>query len=124
VFLAAIIFLFMPLYSSVVLIGGARFLQEVMRVDYGWALGIFAVVVAIYVVFGGLKGVMYVDAMMGSIMVVGMLSLLVMCYWKLGGVVEAHRTLTDMAPLVAERLPRRPPRPPGWTAMPEFNRLV
>jgi len=122
VFLAAIIFLFMPLYSSVVLIGGARFLQEVMRVEYGWALGIFAVVVAIYVVFGGLKGVMYVDAMMGSIMVAGMLSLLIMCYWKLGGVVEAHRALTDMAPLVAERLPKEAALGHrGWTAMPEFN---
>lgn len=122
VFLAAIIFLFMPLYSSVVLIGGARFLQEVMRIDYGWALAVFAVVVAVYVVFGGLKGVMYVDAMMGTIMVVGMLSLLVMCYWKLGGVVEAHRALTDMAPLVAERLPKEAALGHrGWTAMPEFN---
>ena len=78
IFLALIIFLFMPLYSSVVLIGGARFLQEVMMVDYGWALGVFAVVVAFYVVFGGLKGVMYVDALMGTVMIVGMLSLLVM----------------------------------------------
>lgn len=89
VFLAAIIFLFMPLYSSVVLIGGARFLQEVMMIDYGWALAVFALVVAVYVVFGGLKGVMYVDAMMGTVMIAGMLSLLVMCYWKLGGVASA-----------------------------------
>ncbi len=119
VFLALIIFGFMPLYSSVVLIGGARFLQEVMRIDYYWALGIFASVVAIYVVFGGLRGVMYVDAMMGTVMIIGMLSLLVMCYWKLGGVTGAHQALTDMAHLV----------PPGeaklghvgWTAMPRFN---
>ncbi|MBS1369831.1 MAG: sodium:solute symporter family protein [Lentisphaeria bacterium] len=122
VFLAAIIFLFMPLYSSVVLIGGARFLQEVMMIDYGWALGIFAVIVALYVVFGGLKGVMYVDAMMGTVMIVGMLSLLVMCYWKLGGVASAHQALTDMAPLVAERLPKEAALGhQGWTAMPKFN---
>ena len=122
VFLAAIIFLFMPLYSSVVLIGGARFLQEVMMIDYGWALGIFAVIVALYVVFGGLKGVMYVDAMMGTVMIAGMLSLLVMCYWKLGGVVSAHQALTDMAPLVAERLPAEAALGhQGWTSMPKFN---
>ncbi len=122
IFLALIIFLFMPLYSSVVLIGGARFLQEVMMIDYSWALGVFAVVVAFYVIFGGLKGVMYVDAMMGTVMIVGMLSLLVLCYWKLGGVVGAHQALTDMAPLVAERLPAEAALGhQGWTCMPKFN---
>ncbi len=121
-FVALVIFFFIPLYSSVVLIGGARFLQEVMMIRYAWALVIFAAVVAIYVIFGGLKGVMYVDALMGSVMIVGMVLLLVLCYWKLGGIVETHQALTDMAPLVKERLPdeyalgHR-----GWTVMPEFN---
>ena len=122
VFIAAVIFCFLPLYSSVVLISGARFLQEVMGLPYMPVLFIFAAVVAVYVIFGGLKGVMYVDALIGSIMVGGMLLLLILCYVKLGGVTEAHRTLTDMAPLVKERLPveyalgHR-----GWTVMPEFN---
>ena len=122
VFVAAIIFIFIPLYSSVVLIGGARFLEEVMHINYAWALGIFALVVAIYVIFGGLKGVMYVDALMGTVMICGMLLLLFLCYHKLGGVVPAHQKLTDMAPLVKERMPafyalgHR-----GWTVMPEFN---
>ena len=40
--IALIIFIFIPLYSSVVLIGGARFLQEVMMIDYTWALCVFA----------------------------------------------------------------------------------
>ena len=122
IFVAAIIFLFIPLYSSVVLIGGARFLEEVMNIPYAWALGIFALVVAVYVIFGGLKGVMYVDALMGTVMICGMLLLLFLCYRKLGGVIPAHQALTDMAPLVAERMPKfyalghR-----GWTVMPEFN---
>ena len=104
--ISLIIFIFIPLYSSVVLIGGARFVQEVMQIPYAWALAVFAVVVAIYVIFGGLKGVMYVDALMGSVMIGGMLILLVSCYWKLGGVVEAHQALTDMAPLVKEKIGR------------------
>ena len=122
VFVAAIIFLFIPLYSSVVLIGGARFLEEVMHIPYAWALGIFALVVAIYVIFGGLKGVMYVDALMGTVMICGMLLLLFLCYRELGGVISAHQALTDMAPLVEEKMPQfyklghR-----GWTVMPEFN---
>ena len=122
IFIALVIFLFMPLYSSVVLIGGARYLQEVMQIDYGWALGVFAAVVAVYVVFGGLKGVMYVDALMGTVMIVGMVSLLLLCYAKLGGVIEAHRALTGMAPLVAERMPMEAALGHrGWTVMPEFN---
>ena len=122
IFIALIIFLFMPLYSSVVLIGGARFLQEVMGINYGIALTVFAAVVAFYVIFGGLKGVMYVDALMGSIMLFGMLALLGMCYWKLGGITSAHQALTDMAPLVAERMPVEAALGHrGWTVMPAFN---
>ncbi|MBQ9803864.1 MAG: sodium:solute symporter family protein, partial [Lentisphaeria bacterium] len=105
IFIAAVIFVFIPLYSSVVLISGARFLQEVMGMPYHWVLAIFAAVVAVYVIFGGLRGVMYVDALIGSIMVGGMLLLLLSCYWRLGGLVEAHQALTDMAPLVQDRLP-------------------
>ena len=121
-FIGAIICIFIPLYSSVVLIGGARFLQEVMMVPYHWALAIFAVVVAVYVIFGGLKGVMYIDALMGSVMIGGMLLLLVLCYVKLGGVVPAHQALTDMAPLVKERMPEAYALGHrGWTVMPEFN---
>ena len=122
--IGAIICIFIPLYSSVVLIGGARFLQEVMLIPYHWALGIFATVVAIYVIFGGLKGVMYVDALMGTVMIGGMLLLLVLCYVKLGGVVPAHQALTDMAPLVKERMPEAYALGHrGWTVMPEFNSI-
>ena len=122
IFIALVIFIFMPLYSSVVLIGGARFLQSVLQMDYHVALLLFAAVVAVYVTFGGLKGVMYVDALMGSVMVLGLLALLVMSYWLLGGVVEAHRELTAMAPLVAERLPAEAAAGHlGWTVMPRFH---
>ena len=121
-FIAAVIFVFIPLYSSVVLISGARFLQEVMGVPYLLALTVFGAVVAVYVIFGGLKGVMYVDALMGSIMIGGMLLLIIMCYVRLGGIIPAHEKLTEMSALVAQRLPgeyalgHR-----GWTVMPEFN---
>ena len=122
ILISLIIFVFVPLYSSVVLIGGARFVQEIMQIPYAWALTVFAFVVAVYVIFGGLKGIMYVDALMGTVMICGMLLLLVSCYWRLGGIVPAHQALTDMAPLVKEHLPveyalgHR-----GWTVMPEFN---
>ncbi len=138
VFVALVIFCFMPLYSSVVLIGGARFLQEVLplqemfmrwwpdllpatadNLGFYCCLVVFAGVVAGYVTIGGLKGTMYIDAMMGSIMVIGMVSLLVMSYWSLGGMTGAHQALTDMAPLVPAKL--REAGHEGWTAMPRFD---
>lgn len=122
ILVSIIIFTFIPLYSSVVLIGGARFLEEVMMINYSWSLAIFAAVVACYVIFGGLKGVMYVDALMGSVMIGGMLLLLVMCFVKLGGVASAFQELTNMAPLVKERLPEAYALGHrGWTVMPETN---
>ena len=119
VLIAAIIVLFMPIYSGVVLIGGARFVEQALGLDYNIALLIFAVVVSIYVGVGGIKGVMYVDALLGIIMVLGMLSLLFMTYHELGGVISAHQTLSDMKPLVPENLAKLGHE--GWTAMPRWN---
>jgi len=116
---AAIIVLFMPIYTGVVLIGGARFVEQAMGVDYNWALLIFAAVVSVYVTVGGIKGVMYVDALLGAVMVIGMVSLLVMTYRELGGVVEAHQALTGMKPLMPENLAKLGHE--GWTAMPRWN---
>ena len=119
VLLAAIIVVFMPIYSGVVLIGGARFVEQALNVDYNLALLIFAVIISLYVGFGGIKAVMYVDALLGVIMVIGMLSLLIMTYRELGGVVSAHQTLTDMKHLVPQNLAEFGHE--GWTSMPRWN---
>lgn len=119
IFAGAIIFLFIPLYAAAVLIGGSVFVASVFGMPYSTALLIFSVIIAAYVVVGGLKGVMYSDALQGSIMFVGMFALLVSCYWLLGGVTEAHQKLTDLAPLVPDSL--RAIGHQGWTAMPKFG---
>ena len=41
----------------------------------------------------GLRGVMYTDAMQGTIMFVGMIFLLFITYSHLGGIVPAHQLL-------------------------------
>ncbi len=119
VFAGLVIFLFMPLYSAAVLIGGTEFIAARFAIDYNVALLVFSVIIAVYVVVGGLKGVMYTDALQGSIMAVGMLILLVFTYGKLGGPLRAHSDLTDLAPLVPGSLASIGHR--GWTAMPEFG---
>ena len=90
----------MPLYSSAVIIGGASFINVVLGVPYEWALIGFAVITALYVVFGGLLGVMYTDAFQGILMMIGMTAVLILTYSMLGGVTTAHTALTNMSGLV------------------------
>ncbi|MBN1478206.1 sodium:solute symporter family protein [Candidatus Sumerlaeota bacterium] len=119
IFTGLIIIVFMPLYAGVVLMGAARFIEVRIGVSYDAALFFFAVIVAIYVIMGGLKGVMYTDALQGTIMFVGMFLLLILTYVKLGGVTQAHQSLTDMAPIAQEIFGGAGHR--GWTAMPTFG---
>ena len=118
-FSGILIFCAMPIYAAVVLIGAARFMESSLMLDFNLALLVLAVVICAYVLFGGLKGVMYTDALQGTIMFVGMIILLVFIYWVLGGVTEANTALTNMANLY----------PPdaiaeggtGWTSFPTLG---
>jgi len=118
-FSGIVIFLGMPLYASVVLIGAARFMETTLAIDYKMALLIYAVIIAVYVFWGGLRGVMYTDAMQGTIMFVGMAILLIMTYTNLGGITAAHQALTDLAHLVPAKLAAMGHT--GWTSMPSFG---
>jgi len=114
-----VIFLGMPMYASVVLIGAARFIETTLAINFNIALMLFSIIIAAYVVLGGLKGVMYTDAMQATIMFFGMTFLLVMTYGQLGGVAPAHHALTDMASQVPSSLTSMGHT--GWTAMPAFG---
>ena len=119
IFSALVIFCFMPLYAMAVIVGGAEFLGTVFMIRYEIALYIFAVIVAAYVIAGGLKGVMLTDALQGAIMLVGMIVLLVFTYAMLGGVTPAHAALTDLNPQVPKFLAAIGHQ--GWTSMPKFG---
>ena len=114
-----IIFFFIPLYGAAVLIGGAEFVSTQFGLNYQVALLVFSVIVASYVVAGGLKAVMYTDALQGCIMFVGMVILLIACYVSLGGITNAHRSLTDLADLVPAKLKAMGHQ--GFTATPAFG---
>jgi SSS family solute:Na+ symporter len=114
-----VIFLGMPLYASVVLIGMARFVETTLNVDYSVALIGMALIVALYVIFGGIKGVMYTDAVQGTIMFFGMIFLLFGIYYILGGVTEANQALTNMSNLVPQAAAATGAT--GWTSIPAFG---
>jgi SSS family solute:Na+ symporter len=114
-----IIFLFVPMYASAVLTGAAKYIAYQFTMDYNVALFLFSAIIALYVVMGGIKGVMYTDALQATIMLVGLSFLLVLTYRELGGVTAAHQALTDMADQVPEKLQAAGHQ--GWTRMPKFG---
>ena len=118
VFAGLVIFVAMPIYAGVVLIGGVRFIETYMGINFDIAMFVFSVIIAAYVIAGGLKGVMYTDALQGTIMFIGMVILLGYTYVELGGFVGAHQALTDLAPRVPEALRKLGHQ--GWTSMPHF----
>ncbi|MBO2533525.1 solute:Na+ symporter, SSS family [Planifilum fulgidum] len=119
VFSGLMIFLFMPAYTSIVLIGGGRFLQETLKVDFNIGLMLLAIIVGLYVITGGLKAVMYTDAFCALVMMAGMVFLLFNSYSAVGGVMDGHEGLSAMRDLVPQALAEQGHR--GWTAMPEFG---
>jgi len=96
IFSGLVIFVFMPLYAMAVMNGAAEFMRATFNINFDVALGIFAIIVAVYVIMGGLKGVMLTDALQGSIMLVGMIVLLFVTYGRLGGPTEAHTALAEI----------------------------
>ncbi|MFL5262681.1 MAG: sodium:solute symporter [Anaeromyxobacteraceae bacterium] len=117
-FAGTVIAALMPLYAAAVLVGGARFLEVQLGVPYGGALLGFAVLTVGYVLFGGLKGVVYTDAFQAGVMFLGMIVLLVATYAKVGGA-GAHAALTALTDKVPAALVAGGHR--GWTAMPALG---
>lgn len=115
-FSAAIIFVAMPIYTAAVMIGAVRFMESTLGVNFSIAVIVFALIVGLYVITGGLKGVYYTDAFQSSIMFCGMIFLVVFTYKSLGGLTEAHQSLTSLSHLVPESL--RAKGHQGWTSMP------
>jgi SSS family solute:Na+ symporter len=118
-FSGIVIFLFMPVYAAAVLIGISRFIEVYLHIPFSVGLLAFSLILALYVILGGLKGVMYTDAFQGTIMLITMIVLLIYTYILAGGVISAHQSLSDMAYLVPEDLTKLGHR--GWTEMPSLG---
>lgn len=117
IFIAGIIFIGMPLYTAVVMKGGAVFIEQMFEIDFHVALLAFTLIVAAYVISGGIKGVLYTDALQAVIMFLCMLFLLFWFYKSMDlGFVEANKKLSDLAPLVPEKYKLLGHQ--GWTRMP------
>ncbi|MGL4669020.1 MAG: sodium:solute symporter family protein [Methanobacteriaceae archaeon] len=118
-FSGLLIFLAMPLYAAVVLIGAGRFMETALSIDFTLAILILSIIVLAYVFFGGIKGVMYTDALQGTIMFLAMIFLLIFTYWMFGGIEQAHTALANLTsqfPATSAALGGT-----GWTSFPTLN---
>lgn len=111
----------MPIYTASIIKGGGNFVESYFNIPYTTSLVFFVVIVSIYVLMGGMKGVMYTDAFQGLVMFVSMVMLLIFTYSRLGGISSAHKQLTDLFlnPAVQSSIANSIKGGfQGWTAMP------
>jgi len=125
VFTAILILVMMPIYAAAVLKGGVNSLAVITGLTdyYNYILIGLSLVVAIYVVYGGIIAVMYNDALQAAVMFAGMLVILIVTWMYTGGITEGNLEMArlwdmragDIAGLgVAQGFE-------GWTHMSEFG---
>ena len=97
-FTAAIIVIMMPIYCAAVLKGGVNTLAVIVGLEeyYDLILIALAVIVGLYVVYGGIVAVMYNDALQAGIMFIGMAVILIVTLVTLGGFGEANSVLSSL----------------------------
>ncbi len=66
--------------------------------DYLVCLLVFSAAVIVYVVYGGFRAVVWTDVMQGIVMFVGVLLMLALALWQVGGLENATRQLAKMTP--------------------------
>lgn len=95
IFTAVLILVMMPIYAAAVLKGGVNSLAALTGLTefYDYILIGLALIVGVYVVYGGLIAVMYNDALQAAIMFIGMAVILVVTFLYFGGVGEAFGSL-------------------------------
>ncbi len=98
VFTAALILVMMPIYAAAVLKGGVNSLAVITGLTeyYNYILIGLSLIVAVYVVYGGIIAVMYNDAFQAAIMFIGMAVILIVTYCYFGGVTAGNSALENL----------------------------
>ncbi len=124
-FTAILIIVMMPIYAAAVLKGGVNSLATITGLNsmYDIILIALAVIVAVYVVYGGIIAVMYNDALQAAIMFVGMVVILIVTYDYLGGVTAANGALVNLwdSSIIDTMNTGTQPGFNGWTNFSDFG---
>ena len=98
VFTAVLILVMMPIYAAAVLKGGVNSLAVITGLTdyYNVILIALSVIVALYVVYGGIIAVMYNDALQALIMFIGMAVIVVVTYSYTGGITSGNEAMVSI----------------------------
>jgi solute:Na+ symporter, SSS family len=94
----AVIAIFLIAYSAAVFKGTASLIQQTFGTSYTTAIVVFTVIVAVYVLLGGLFAVLWTDTVQGFIMLFGLAILLAIVWMQLGGPIAANEALAALGP--------------------------
>ena len=119
-FTAILIIVMMPIYCAAVLKGGVNSVAVITGLTdlYDVILIVMAIIVGIYVVYGGIIAVMYNDALQAGIMFIGMVVILIVTFSTLGGVTNAFESLSALDPGMAGGVLDGFT---GWTSVADFG---
>ncbi|SBV92924.1 conserved membrane hypothetical protein [uncultured delta proteobacterium] len=97
-FLALLFALFLSVYASAVIKGAALLLGQIIPLPLWSLIWITAVAVGVCVCVGGLRGVIYTEAMQGAIMLVGILMIVGAVLVRTGGPIQGLADLAQLEP--------------------------
>ncbi|MEG1610158.1 MAG: sodium:solute symporter family protein, partial [Bilophila sp.] len=96
--LALVFAVFLGVYASAVIKGTALMLTEILPLPVWALIWIVACVVGLAVFVGGLRGVLYTEAMQGVVMLVGITMLVVAVFSRVGGPWQGILALSALPP--------------------------
>ena len=96
--LALIFAVFLGVYASAVIKGAALLLAQIMPLPVWLLIWLVALLVAAAIYMGGLRGVLYTEAMQGFVMLVGICMLTVAVFDRVGGPLEGMARLAELPP--------------------------
>ena len=122
-FTAILIIVMMPIYAAAVLKGGVNSLATITGLNeyYDLILIALSIIVAVYVVYGGIIAVMYNDAFQAAIMFAGMVVILLVTFSYFGGVSIANTSLAELWGQVDNTASGTLPGFNGWTSFSDFG---
>lgn len=98
IFLGLISAILLVIYGSAVFKGAAVMIAEVLHIGVNSALIALGLIVGISVIWGGLRGVLYTEAIQGFIMFLGISALLITLLYAIGGPVAGIKALAALPP--------------------------
>lgn len=121
-FSGLILILGIPLYAAVITLAASYILKDFMHIDIHTSIVIITLLIAMFIIAGGIRSVMYTDTFQGLIMFFGMLLFLILLFVSInsfGGFGKAVQYLHALEKYVPKSIYSLGFN--GWTNFPAYN---